>query len=104
MERSQTSRDERTRIVLESAELGIWSYDPVVGIFAADARTKTIHGRDAQAPMTCEHLIAAIDPADREAISVLLADTPPIGKPLRLEARTRWLDRSIHSVSYEGRQ
>jgi PAS domain S-box-containing protein len=102
-ELSLAQSEQQLRVILENAELGTWTYDPVRRTFTASARTKAMHGLDPEARMNSDDLLAAIYADDRDTFSILFAGQPEEGQPLRAEVRTVWPDQSVHWVAYAGR-
>ena len=66
--------EERLRLALESASIGIWDADLVTGTMHCDPQTKAAFGVRQNADVTLQNLVAAAHPEDREQVSIRLED------------------------------
>jgi PAS domain S-box-containing protein len=66
IQESLRGSEERLRLALESAALGVWSYDPATRQLEWDARTRELFGVPPGAPMDFERWMECVHPDDRE--------------------------------------
>jgi PAS domain S-box-containing protein len=88
----------RLKLALEAANAGDWEWAPETHEFNASGRAKTLHGLNAELPMTHEMALAAVHPEDRPRVETALRDTLESGAPFHIEIRApqangsmRWL-------------
>jgi PAS domain S-box-containing protein len=58
--------EDRLRLALHAAELGIWDLDPVTGVLRWDERCKALFGLPPDAEVTYDIFLGGIHPEDRE--------------------------------------
>ncbi|MFL5354128.1 PAS domain S-box protein [Archangium sp.] len=63
--------EERLRLALESAALGVWSYDPATRALEWDARTRELFGVPPGVPVSPERWMEAVHPEERERVGEL---------------------------------
>ncbi len=82
--------NERLRLALSGAELGVWSVDLATGTFESDARDLKINGHDPAAPpRTLAEVRACVHPEDLPRLDAAFADARQTGMPCRVEYRVR---------------
>jgi PAS domain S-box-containing protein len=90
-ERSARSELERNRarvqLILESAGVGTWIFDPATREFSASALAKSMHGLSADASITGEDALCHVQHDDRPRVRDLVQHTLRTGDPLFSEHR-----------------
>ncbi len=82
--------NERLRLALGGAELGVWSVDLGTGAFESDARDCRINGHDPAAPpRTLAEARAFVHPQDLPGLDAAFAAARHTGTPCRAEYRLR---------------
>ncbi|HEX8826082.1 MAG TPA: PAS domain S-box protein [Archangium sp.] len=61
--------EERLRLALESAALGVWSYDPATDALEWDARTRELFGLSPEEPVERSLWLERVHPDDRERVA-----------------------------------
>ena len=85
--------NERLRLALGGAELGVWSVDLETGAFESDARDCQINGHDPAAPpRTLAKARATVHPQDLPRLDAAFAAARQTGTPCRAEYRLRTAD------------
>ena len=89
--------EERLRLALEAADIGIWVMDLLGGTSHADERTKAVFGMSPDADARYDDFIAAIHPEDRERVlQAMRATLDPNGTGLyEIEYRTIGVEDGI---------
>lgn len=96
--------EERRRLALDAAELGVWQIDLATGAFTTDDRFRVIFAGTA-GPMDYERAVAAVHPDDRGRVraAVAAATRPDAPAPYAEEYRVVHPDGSVRWVSAKGR-
>ena len=61
--------EERLRLAVENADIGLWDVDVLNGKLTVSARTKAMYGVSGDVPVTLDHFYNGLHPDDREAIA-----------------------------------
>jgi PAS domain S-box-containing protein len=64
--------EERVRLAMDTAALGVWSYDPATDTLEWDARTRELFGLAPGAPVDMGVWLALVHPEDRERMASLV--------------------------------
>jgi len=95
---------EQLHMALESADLGLWSWDAKTGRLSWDERHCALYGvRPDQAPATMEQLLPLIHPEDRDDFRDALVRGLKSGNPDAMEFRVIHRDGSVHWLFARGR-
>jgi len=82
--------NERLRLALSGAELGVWSVDLATGTYESDARDLKINGHDPAAPpRTLAEVRACVHPEDLQRLDAAFAGARQTGMPCSAEYRLR---------------
>jgi PAS domain S-box-containing protein len=82
--------NERLRLALGGAELGVWSVDLGTGAFESDARDREVNGHDPLAPpRTLAEARTVVHPEDLPCLDAAFAAARQSGTPCRAEYRLR---------------
>ncbi|MFG5119173.1 PAS domain S-box protein [Methylorubrum sp. POS3] len=65
--------EERVRLAVENAEVGLWDYDPVTGSLFWPARIRAMFGIASDRPVSIDDFYAGLHPEDRERASLAFA-------------------------------
>jgi PAS domain S-box-containing protein len=86
--------EDRLRLAVESAGLGIWDFNPTTGEIRADDRAKAMLGLSLGAKMDYEAFLARVHPDDRDRVHELVrrAIDPESGGEYEVQDRTAWLE------------
>jgi PAS domain S-box-containing protein len=97
--------EERLRLALEAAELGIWDVDLVAGSVRCDQRCRAILGLDDEASLTVADAMALIHEDDRRSVDATYAQAIAPDSPgsYATEKRIVWPDSSVRWVVTKGR-
>ncbi|MBN9550827.1 MAG: hybrid sensor histidine kinase/response regulator, partial [Alphaproteobacteria bacterium] len=60
--------EERLRLAVENADIGLWDVDVFSGGLTVSARTKAMYGISADVPVTLDHFFNGLHPDDRAII------------------------------------
>jgi two-component system cell cycle sensor histidine kinase/response regulator CckA len=106
---SLSESEDRLRVALDAAGMGIAQFDPATGRIAFDGHVRDLFGRDAaELPDTLDGVIALIHPDDRESLSTRMraAVKAPATQPIGLDAEFRIIhpDGSHAWVSAQGQR
>ncbi|WP_088889029.1 PAS domain-containing protein [Leptolyngbya ohadii] len=84
-------REERLRLALEGANLGLWDYDLEARQLVWSNRCKALFGVPANTPITYDRFLQRVHPDDREAIESAVGQTiqASVSSPYELEIRLR---------------
>ena len=94
----------RLDLALESADMGVWSFDVVANKRYYDDQTCKLLGLDPATFMgTAEELFKVMHPDDRETMKSKLAQAIEQHISYESEFRTVWPDGSIHYIAGRGR-
>lgn len=103
-EKALVESQERLDLALQSANMGIWSFDIVKNKRYYDAQTCRLLGIDPAAfTGTARELYRAIHPDDRKILKEKMARTIEQDVPYEPEYRAVWPDGSIHYLASRGR-
>lgn len=97
--------EERLRLALQSAAIGIWESNPNTGERNWDARSRQIFGFPMDLKITAEIILACVHPEDRDLVSESIQEyTSPSGSGrFQIEHRIfRWGDRALRYVYGQG--
>jgi PAS domain S-box-containing protein len=86
--------EDRLRLAVESAGLGIWDFNPATGEVRADDGVKAMLGLSPEAEMDYETFLAGVHLDDRDRIHELMrrAIGPESGGEYEVQYRTAWLE------------
>ena len=102
-EELQESR-KRLRLALDSAGMGVWSWDVVANRRYFEDQTCAMLGLDpANFRGTFEEFLGAVHPDDRDTLKAALARTLEQDAPYECEYTAIWPDGSKHSIATRGR-
>jgi two-component system CheB/CheR fusion protein len=95
--------EERFRLAVESAQLGVWDFDPVSGRLDWSPRCKAIFGVPLDMTMSYEAFLQAVHPEDRRRTEELVqhALAQP-GGPYISEYRCVWPDGTVRWIAARG--
>ena len=98
------SSEERLRLALESARMGVWEIELASCSIAWDARAKELFGFAPHEEPTYQEVLAAIPAEDRSRVerAIEAAISPHSPGAYRIEHRTVWPDGSTHWVLVRG--
>jgi PAS domain S-box-containing protein len=97
--------NERIRLAVESADVGLWDFDPVTGVLTWSDRCKAAFGLPAGAPVTYDIFLERLHPEDRERTNAAVhAALDPRGTgEYRSEYRSVWPDGTTRWIDARGR-
>ncbi len=101
-EAAVADREQQLRLAVESADLGVWSWDIATGALEWSDRCRALFGVGPAEPMTYERFLAALHPQDRERNEAIVAQALAAHAPYNLEYRSLWPDGSIHWIAARG--
>ena len=87
----QPSLNDRYRVALEAAQIGIWTWHHTEGVIVWDDEAAALIGAGPETRLTLADLVGLAHPDDREAVRTCLdAALDPAGRGvLAIEARSR---------------
>lgn len=90
----------RLRLALESADLGMWDFDPRTGALSWDAMMRRHFGLTPDEPITYERYIAGVHESDRAHTASVYraAIEDPTRHRYAVRHRTRWADGTVRWV------
>ena len=101
-ERAQLS-EERLRLALEAAQMGIWDWDILSGKVMHSHTTEVIHGLDPSSfEGTFKSFLSNLHPEDHELVTQALHSTLKEGSDYNIEFRILWPDGSVRWVASKG--
>jgi PAS domain S-box-containing protein len=105
--RQQTERaklsEERLRLALEAAQMGIWDWDILSGKVMHSHTTEVIHGLDPSSfEGTFKSFLSNLHPEDQELVTQALHSTLKEGSDYNIEFRILWPDGSVRWVASKG--
>jgi PAS domain S-box-containing protein len=101
-ERAQLS-EERLRLALEAAQMGIWDWDILSGKVMHSHTTEVIHGLDPSSfEGTFKSFLSNLHPEDQELVTQALHSTLKEGSDYNIEFRILWPDGSVRWVASKG--
>ena len=96
--------EERLRLALEAADLGMWQWNPDTDALFWDERQCALYGlKPETAPGTSARFIEYVHPEDREKVQQVARAAFRTGESHRLEYRVRWPDGTEHWLVSAGR-
>lgn len=95
--------EESLRLVVESADLGMWDYNLVSGHIIWSQRSKTMFGLAPDADVTYEIFLNALHPEDRESFEQAVAQTVATGENFNQEYRILKPDGTLRWIAGLGR-
>ena len=97
--------EERLRLAVKSADIGIWEIDPVTRSLEWSDRCKAAFGLGADADITYDRFLECVHPGDRAAVdaAVRAAIDPRSDGEYRIEYRACWPDGTIRWIDARGR-
>jgi len=97
--------EERLRLAVEAADVGIYDWDTVSSALSWDGRTRRIFGVPEEGEVTFEHFNERLHPDDREAANTAVARAlDPAGEgDFSTEYRVVWTDGDVRWVRAVGR-
>ncbi|BAY78912.1 multi-sensor hybrid histidine kinase (plasmid) [Nostoc linckia NIES-25] len=89
--------ENRLRLALESAELGIWDFNPITKVLQWDEQCKAMFGLSPQAEVNYDIFLAGLHPEDRDRTHqvVLQSFNPESGGEYDIEYRTVGIEDGI---------
>lgn len=94
---------ELLRLVLDSAQIGIWDWDLRTGELVWSPRCLEMFGIPRNTSMTYERFMQALHPEDRHRIDAAVKDALDNRDTYEAEMRAVWPDGSVHWVGSRGR-
>jgi len=96
--------EERLRMALEAAHLGMWEWDPESDAIFWDDRHCSLFGlRPKEAPPTATKFIELVNPEDHHWVRHAVREALRSGEAYGAEYRVRWPDGSEHWLASAGR-
>ena len=95
--------DERMSLATETAELGAWSWDIALRRVQWSDRCKAILGFPPETDGSCERLLSATHPEDRDRVHETVRSALDERRGYEIEFRVIWPDGSQHWVLDKGR-
>lgn len=95
---------ERLDTATESAQIGIWSFDPTTGLTVWNRQVFLLHGEvPFSAAPDYAYWVAHLHPEDRERVEAHVAGALQERVPYELDYRVVWPDGSVHHIAAVGR-
>lgn len=106
-ERKQTEQalqksEERLRVALEAARLGMWYWDLETDTLTWTDRCKALFGLSADAPMSYEMFLNALHPDDRQRTNEAVERSIKLQQDYDIEYRTIWPDGTLRWLAAKG--
>jgi len=98
----RVENEARLQITLDTDGAGIWEVCAESGEFVGSDRALLLHGLQPGTPMTCNKVLAVVDPEDRQKVEQALCVTLETGGPFRVELRCPRPDGSIRWLHSQG--
>lgn len=95
--------EEQLRLVVESADLGMWDYNVEQDNLIWSERCKTMFGLNHNSNITYNNFFNFIHPADRERVKQTINHNIQTKENINIEYRTLWADGTIHWLQALGR-
>lgn len=92
----------RLRFSLEAGLLGVWQHDLATDRLYCSPLCKTHFGRDPEAPLSHDEVLAAVHPEDRERARQAIIDAIRSRSGYILEYRVFWPDGTLHWLMVRG--
>lgn len=95
--------EERLRLALDAASLGLWYQDLETDGFFASPQAGAMHGLPPGAPLDRETALAVVHPEDRERVAALVEGTIATGGSYEAEYRIVWPDGTVRWMASRAR-
>jgi two-component system, cell cycle sensor histidine kinase and response regulator CckA len=103
-EHAQSESEERLRMALEAANLGMWEWDPESDALFWDERQCSLFGlKPHEAPPTSREFIELVNPEDHHWVRHAVREALRTGEAYGAEFRVRWPDGSERWLASAGR-
>jgi PAS domain S-box-containing protein len=103
IQKALRENEEHLRLVVESADLGMWDYDFLHHNLFWSQRCKKIFGLAPDADINYSVFINTLHPEDREWVQQTITEMVAARNNLNLEYRVLWADGSVHWVQAIGK-
>ncbi len=90
-------------LAAESADLGVWYWDPASDEHVWSSRCKALLGMDSDATPTYERWLSCVHPEDRTRVDEMVREAVSRQGELEIEYRVIWPDASTHWIVVKGR-
>ncbi|MFL9451759.1 MULTISPECIES: PAS domain-containing hybrid sensor histidine kinase/response regulator [Nostocales] len=94
--------EERLRLALEGADLGMWDYDLITGQLLWSNRCKAMFGLNLDTKMSYEVFINTIHPQDRLRVEQAIQQAITGQSKYNVECRVLWADGNAHWLAFRG--
>lgn len=95
--------EEKLRLALNAAQLGMWDWDLVSNDLGWSPLCKTLYGVATDEPVNYQRLLDLIHPDDRERVNHAVQDALDHRLDYDTEMRVPWTDGSVHWLVAKGR-
>lgn len=95
--------EERQRLAIEAAHLGMWCWDLRRNKLVWSLQCRRIHGLTEHEPVTFERFLSIVHPDDRARIEPTIARSRETLSDYQIEYRVVWPDGRVHWISGHGR-
>lgn len=95
--------EERLRLALEAASLGLWYQDLKTGEFMAAPQTAAMHGLEPNTPLDQEKALALVHHEDRGRVGELVERAVAARGPYEAEYRIVWPDGTVRWMASRAR-
>jgi PAS domain S-box-containing protein len=95
--------EERLRLALEGASLGMWDYDLVSGSLSWTERCRALFNFPSDREVTYENFLESLHPDDRSKVEQAVAQALANHEDFNLEYRALWADGTEHWLAARGR-
>jgi len=102
-DRSLREGEERLRLALDAARLGVWDWSASSGVVVCSPRTRALFDLPAHAPVAHGAFFAALHPDDRRGVEDLVAGALSSETDFATEVRVTGPDGNGHWVATSGR-
>jgi PAS domain S-box-containing protein len=94
--------EERLRLAVEGADLGMWDYDLISGQLVWSDRCKALFGVDPDTKMSYEVFINTIHSDDRPRVEQAIEQAITKQSNYNVECRILWSDGTVHWLAFRG--
>lgn len=94
--------EERLRLALEGADLGMWDYDLTSGQLEWTARCKALFDLALDTAISYEVFLNAVYPDDRQRVNQAVEESIAAGQNFDIEYRSQWGNGTIHWIAAKG--
>jgi PAS domain S-box-containing protein len=94
---------ERVKLAVESAELGLWTWNLSRNDIWASERTYSLIGRPHNDPLTYEHFLETVHPGDRAIVQSSIGTAAMLAMEFRFDFRVVHPDGSVKWMNCRGR-